>query len=379
VYDDLLSVADAEDAILPLAENLARVHVMRGDDLAAQAYTDRALQLAEARQDWERVISLLSRQAVIWLNAGRPTGAIALLNAAVDLGRRHHLPRAMINPLLNTSAFLKNRDLVPARASGREAVELALQVGAHDLMRAAAINLALTCWVSGDWDEAEAVYAQHRDDLLAYPIDLMTIRAVLVFVRTARDEPVDFEVVVPELDASDVAGESVGALVEALIAEGAGHVEDAAAVFSRAADASYRAFGIDDDFAILWPFAIESVLAAGQTSEAERLLRYVAEAPLGLVTPLAHAHLLRLRALVGIARGNDAGDADADLELATQEFRDFGAPFYVARTLLERVRRMAERGDNEAAAPLVEEAEAIFVALRANRWVAETRGVSSLR
>ena len=40
---------------------------------------------------------------------------------------------------------------------------------------------------------------------------------------------------------------------------------------------------------------------------------------------------------------------------------------------------MTARGDDDAAAPLLQEAEAIFTDLRANRWLAETRGVSSLR
>jgi hypothetical protein len=285
----------------------------------------------------------------------------------------------MIIPLLNSTAFLKNRDVGAARASGREAVELTLQVGARDLLRAAAMNLALACWISGDWDEAEALYTQHEEDFRTGPVDLMTIRAVLVFIRTARDESVEFELAAPNFDIDDAAGEYVGALTEALLLERNGDAEGAAVLLARAVDVCHRAFGIDDDFAVLWPFAVERIVAAGHMSDAERLLGYVAHAPPGLVTPLAHAHLFRLRALIGIARGDDPAAVDADLELATQEFRDFGAPFYLGRTLLERAHRLGERGDREAAAPLLEEAEALFVDLRADRWVAETRGVNSLR
>ena len=378
VYDELTSVAGADDAILRLAEGLARVHMMKGEDPAAQVYNDRALVIAEARQDWERVVSLLNRQALMWLNAGRPTGAIALLRAAVDLGRREHLPRAIVVPLLNLSAFLKNRDLDEARAAGRDAVEAAQQAGARDLVRNAAMNLALTCWVSGDWDEAEALHVRHHDDFLNHAVDRMTMHAVLVFVRSARDEPIDFEVVPPEYDVSNAVAEYIDALVQALLAEADGDLDKAALEFTRAADVAHRMAGIEDDFAVLLPFAVESALAAGHTSEAERILGYVADAPSGLVTLLAHAHLLRARALVGIVRGDEPAVVDADLGLATQEFRELGARFYVARTLLERARRMGERGDHEAAASLLEEAESIFVDLRANRWVAETRGVSSV-
>ena len=336
VYDELTSLPGADDAILRLAENLAHVHMMQGDDPTAQIYNDRALGLAEARQDWERVVSLLNRQALFWLNVGRPTGAIALLRAAVELGQRERLHRAIVTPLLNLSAFLKNRDLDEARAAGREAVEAAQQAGARDLVRMAAMNLALTCWVSGDWDEVEALHVRHHDDFLHHAVDCMTMRAVLVFVRTARDEPIDFEVVAPEYDTSNKAAEYIHALVEALLAEADGDLGKAALEFTRAMDVAHHMAGIEDDFAVLLPFAVESVLAAGQPGEAERLLRYVADVPPGLVTPLARAQLLRSRALVGIARGADQAAVTADLELATQEFRDLGARFYVARTLLER-------------------------------------------
>jgi tetratricopeptide (TPR) repeat protein len=379
VYDELTNVPGADDAILRLAENLARVYMMAADDAEAQIYNDRALGLAEARQDWERVVSLLNRQALFWLNVGRPTGAIALLRAAVDLGRREHLPRATITPLLNLCAFLKNRDLDEARTAGRDAVEASLQAGARDLLRMAALNLGLTCWVSGDWDEAEALLVRHHDDFLSAPVDLMMMRAVLVFIRTARDEPIDFELVVPDYDTSNAAAESVDALIQALLAEADGDRNKTALEFIRAMDIAHRMAGIEDDFAVLLPFAVESVIAAGRTGEAVRLCQYVDDAPAGVVTPLARAQLLRSRALAGIERGDDNARVDADLELATQEFRDLGARFYIARTLLERARRMGERGDGEAAAPLLAEAEAIFVDLRANRWVSEIRDVSLAR
>jgi tetratricopeptide (TPR) repeat protein len=379
VYEKLVGVPDTEEAILLLADKLAAVSSARNEDDAAQAYNDRALTLAEAGQDWERVVSLLNRQAILWLKTGRPTGALALLRASVDLGRREHLPRAMINPLLNMSAFLKNRELELARVAGREAVEVTLQAGARDLIRNSSLNLALADWVSGDWDGVEALFSQYSDDLASHHLELAMFRSLLVLIRTARGELIDIEFEVPVFDATDDIGLSISAWMEGLAAEADGDAAQGALLLARATDAAHRAFGIDDDFPVLWPLSVESVLATGDTREAARLLGLVADAPVGVVTPLAHAHLLRLRALVGRARDDDAVAVDADLEAAAQEFRDFGAPFYLARTLLERARHLQERGDGGDAAALLEEAEAIFVDLRANRWVAETRGVSSLR
>jgi len=258
-------------------------------------------------------------------------------------------------------------------------VKLTTQAGARDLVRWSVGNLALTCWLSGDWDDVEVLYTQHYDDFVNYPTSLALFQSVVVFVRTARDEPLDLGLVVPDYDPDDLSGEYMAALVEAQLSEAEGDVQKAARAFAHSADAVHRSAGLDDDFAIIWPFAIECVLAAGDTTEAERLLSYAVDAPPGLVPPLAHAHLLRLRALIGIARGDEGAAIDADLELATKEFRDFGARFYVARTLLEQARRMSERGDEDGAEPLRAEAEAIFVDLKAKRWVAEARRVSSFQ
>jgi len=379
VYEQLLGVADAEPAIMLLADKLAATSNARGDVDASQLYNDRALTLAEAGQEWERVVGLLNRQAIIWLGRGRPTGAMALLRAAADLGRREHLPRATVNPLLNIGAFLKNRDLDAARVAGREAVESTLQAGARDLIRSSTLNLALSDWVSGDWDEAEDLYTQYADDFVGHAVEHALYLVLLASIRTARDEPLDLVLDPPEYDATDESSIAVGMWVEALAAGLRGDSESAARLYARSADAANRAFGVDDDFPLVWPEAVESALTAGKTADAERLIGIIADAPMGVVTPFAHAQLHRLQALLGIARGDDPIAVDGHLELAAQEFREFGARFYLARTLLERARRIEAGGDVDGAAPLLEEAEAIFVDLRANRWIAETRGVTADR
>jgi class 3 adenylate cyclase/tetratricopeptide (TPR) repeat protein len=379
VYEGLADVPDADAAIMELAHVLSRAFAERNDYESATPYGDRAMELAEANQDWERVSSLLSGRGVAWLFTGRPTGGIALLRGAAELGRRHDVPRASIRPLLNLCAFLKNQDLDGARAAGREAVEVTIQVGARDLLTMAALNLALAYWVSGDWDELERLYAQHQDDFFLYPFDLMLLRATMALVRTARGEPIDFDPLI-EVSDDDIPAvfAHIPALATAVAAEVAGRAEDAARAHILSVDLVHELAGIDDDFPIFWPVAVESALAAGDVDGGARLLGYVADVPPVLVSPLARAQWIRLRALVAIARGDgDDVAIDADLARATDAFRAFGAPYYVARTLLERAERASVSGDADAAAPLRQEAEEIFVSLRAERWVAESRAVGS--
>ena len=374
--DSLEDVPGADDAVFQLLFSLGRAYGSVSDQ-EASTYTERALVMAEARQDWEMVAGLLNRLYVVWMNAGCPTLAFALLRAGVDLGRRHRKPKPMIFGLLNMSTALKSRDLDAALVAGREAVDTAEQTGRRDLLLVAAMNLGLTCWVSGDWDEAERLWAHLKDDLHNHPLEVALFRSTMWLVRDARGES-------RGLDAADIGvpafdpAEYVGPLVNGLQAQADGDGDTAAQELVRSTDLAHAASGIDDDFGILWPVAVESALAVRGVAEAERLLRYVADAPPGLVTPLVQAHLPRLRALVAIEVGADAAAIDADLELATQELREFGARFYLGRVLLERGNRLAERGDQEAAAALLAEAERTFVDLKANRWLAETRRVGSL-
>jgi hypothetical protein len=207
----------------------------------------------------------------------------------------------------------------------------------------------------------------------------MLFQCLLVLIRTARDEPVGFEVEVIELDSADDVSGYMLALAEALVAEARGDVRAATRHYASSVDSAYRVMGTEDDFAIVWPLGVEALLAAGEVGEAERLVRHVADVAPGLVSPLARVHLLRLRALVASARGDDAERVEADLDRATDAFREFGVPFYLARTLLERGHLLAGRGDDAAAAPLLAEAEELFTGLRANRWLAQLRGVSSVR
>jgi class 3 adenylate cyclase/tetratricopeptide (TPR) repeat protein len=378
-YERIADAPDADDTILALSEVLARSYFLQGDTRSAFPYADRAMELAEAREDWARVVTLLSRQAVGWSNSGRPTGAVALLRAAVELGRREHLVRPTIVPLLNLNALLKNRDLAGSRAAGRDAVEATLQTGSLDMLRVSALNLAITCWVSGDWDEAEALYEQHQEGIASFPLDEMFFRSIVALIRTARDQPIGFDLEVAPLDEVDETSGYLVALAEAQIAAAVGDARTAADRYSEVVESAIRVMGTEDDFTIVWPLGVEGVLAAGDVDEAARLVGHVAGAAPGRVSPLARVHLLRLRALVASERGDDPAEVDADLGRAADAFREFGVPFYLARTLLERGRLLAERGDDEAAAPLLEEAAAIFASLRATRWSDQVRELTSTR
>jgi hypothetical protein len=164
----------------------------------------------------------------------------------------------------------------------------------------------------------------------------------------------------------------VGAMVqlEALRAAASDDMDRAADLSVAAIDASISAAGIDDDFALYWPLGVEYSLLAGDVDRAERLLQPVTEAASGVVTPLVHAQLFRLRGMIAAARG-DLESADSELSRGTDELRAFGAPYYLARTLLSLAE--VRRDSGLPASDLLDEARAIFDMLGARPWVEATR------
>jgi tetratricopeptide (TPR) repeat protein len=154
--------------------------------------------------------------------------------------------------------------------------------------------------------------------------------------------------------------------LQALAAAQLGQFDDALRLSQVALDEAMAAAGLDDDFALYWPVAIEYAIQVGDLDRAERLLALVGDAAPGLVTPLAHAHFLRLRGMVAAQQGRLA-EADEDLSRAADELRAFGERFFLARAQLARAELMHTTA--VPAADLLAEARQIFVSLGAQPWV----------
>jgi class 3 adenylate cyclase/tetratricopeptide (TPR) repeat protein len=368
VYQELQDEQAAHREVSELASELARLHAYMGSHSEGERYAKRALQSAEARSDWPQVVELLMRYGTLWIFQGMPTGGLAMLRSSVDLAREHDLPYEMLRPLGNVISFQNSRDLVAAEAAGREALEIATRLNAGDRRGLIAINLCLGLWSGGRWDELEDVATLVDDE----DVQSRVLAWLLIgLVRSARGT---FDATVAVDDLHDEVDDpyQVGAMVqlEALRAAASDDMDRAADLSVAAIDASISAAGIDDDFALYWPLGVEYSLLAGDVDRAERLLQPVTEAASGVVTPLVHAQLFRLRGMIAAARG-DLESADGDLSRGTDELRAFGAPYYLARTLLSLAE--VRRDSGLPASDLLDEARAIFDMLGARPWVEATR------
>ncbi len=131
-----------------------------------------------------------------------------------------------------------------------------------------------------------------------------------------------------------------------------------------------RAAGIGDDFAHLWPPLVEAAVAIDDLALAERLLEPVATAAPGIVAPLVLAQSLRLRGLVGAARGDDPATVEADLRTGVAALGAFGAVGLGARAEEELARWLVDQGRGDEAAQLIDRVAATYSDIGADGWLA---------
>jgi class 3 adenylate cyclase/tetratricopeptide (TPR) repeat protein len=370
-------VVGAEPAALALYTALATALRTQGHNDAAMRCYDRCIQLAEALSDWRLLIRNLNSYGGCLVTLGRPTVGIALINAALDLARREQVIGGEIMPLNNLAALQLYRDLAAAKKAAEEGLSSARRLGEHTHESWVATNLSFAQWFDGSWDEVLALVDECGASAPGVALQWRVLIMPRLMVLTARGEDFDEPAVQELVDSSDMLSTQFGMLEQAIVASAQHRVEDAAELAIAGTDGFYSWAGIEDDFPLFWVPAIEFALAAGRLADANRLLHQVADSPDGLTPPYLRAQLHRMTALIRLAEGVDTG-AEANLNLAIEGLRAYGAPFYVARAQLELADLLHRQGRGTDAVSHSEAAHATFDALGAKPWSERAAALSSL-
>jgi hypothetical protein len=144
----------------------------------------------------------------------------------------------------------------------------------------------------------------------------------------------------------------------------------------------HAANGIDDDFHLTLPPAVESALACQQLDVADEALSLLRHQTTLAFQPYLAAQAQRLEALLLVARATDDVDASADLDVAAarlsaaaDELGAFGAPYWQARAQLDLAQLLIGRGGAGAAEGEIAAKQALsaFEALGAPVWAARAR------
>jgi tetratricopeptide (TPR) repeat protein len=111
-----------------------------------------------------------------------------------------------------------------------------------------------------------------------------------------------------------------------------------------------------------------AALQLGDEQAVEELIRFVAELPPALRTPLLRSTCARFEGLLAARRG-DTKSADERLAAAARELREIEAPFNVAQILLDHAELLSGARRDDEAAPLLAQARAMFERLGARPWL----------
>ena len=370
-YEELHEQPDAAEVAAALALCVARAYyIAAGQNTLALTWFDRAVVLAEALDDVPLLASTLASYAGALILDGRSHMGLGLLQVSLELARRADDPKLELRPINNMVSFLAAREPALAREYAEAGLAVVRRIGDRDWGQYLFASAGHVYWNLGAWDEALAVLAEA---VQGPELETSSTTPVMYIYKTAIDDARGVMAPVPVLEPAqsgqhtDLMLEAGLLLTQAAVVRRAGDLKKAAELSRTAFDSCHLASGIDDDFPIFWLFAIDDQLAVDDAATARDMLSVVDESPRGRIPVLQSALLPWLRARIDVAAGERA-NVDADFQDGIARLRQFGAPFYLARALLDYAEQLDEQGKVALAMPLATEALELFTGLGATAW-----------
>jgi tetratricopeptide (TPR) repeat protein len=376
---EVLVREEPDQDLAELAAQLGRLHWFHGDVERAAERVETALEIAETLWLPEVVAQALITKAIVADTQGRSEESLALLKHALEVARENDLPAAMLRAYHNLGDTLARRDrYAEALESFRSAVALGRRAGNVQWQVTATSEIAVLLALTGAPEEALETMGSLSDAELEVGFlgGLACVVPPLLVPRGALDQARALLERFARFEASDdVQERSAHSLIRASIARAEGRNAEALACAEQAlADLPLigaAAQPMKDTFVE----ALEASLALGDLDKVRELLARIDALRPRERTPFYRAHASRFRARLAIAAGTD-GDVEADFEEAARLFQEYGVPFWLAVTQLERGEWLVADSRQDEAEPLLAEARAIFERLEAKPWTERVDRVS---
>ena len=369
---------EAAPVAAQLALQCARGYYLSfGDADASIPWFDRAVQLNEALEDLPQLSATLASYGGAFVLVGRPRMGLGLLRISLEIARDIDDPNSQLRPLNNLVSFLATRDLHAAIAYADEGLAIVRRLKDREYGMSLGGSAMHVYWIGGQWDEALALHAELGEGLETNSL-LVIMQAYAALISACRGEQVAPLASVPALhgNRADVMVDLIADFLEGAAARASGDIARAAALTTTVAIRWASLTGIDDDFPTFWLAGVDDALAGGDVARARELLALVSERPHGHITTYIRCQLPRVRAIVSAAAG-DHENVERDFVTAAAALRDFGATYWLARTLLEHAEWLVAQGRELQAPPLAGEAARIFDELRATPWFERASAVGA--
>jgi tetratricopeptide (TPR) repeat protein len=350
---------------------LANLLTFEGKHEEALEAADAALTIGEPLEQWRTVVSAFQTVAMIRAKHGRQEESRALRERALAVALEHDLSSDAMRAYNNLADHWLQLDRFgEAVAVAQRGLELAQARGDRRWATVLTLMLCSARVDRGEWDALpelgdDGLPNTGGDELarLGYLMPLARVQAGTgdveavnrtLALATQLSGSQNVEWAAPPQVARAIALRFFGRNEEALetamaIATGPGEIanEDRREAYL---EAGLAALELGDDAAV------------------ERLIRFVAEMPPALRTPLLRSGAARLEGLLAARRGETKA-ADERLATAARELQEIEAPFNLAQILLEHAEVLGSDGREDEAASLLARARAVFEQLGARPWL----------
>ena len=377
----VLSGEEPDPDIALVAAQLGRFLAVAGRHEEAVPPLEEALELAEHLELPEVYSQALASRAIGLTNRGRLREAETLLRHALEVALDQGLTGAALRAHNNLGVVLESLDrFADAIDLGNQSIALARRTGDRPRELSWLAGAIIDLVAAGRWDEAQA----QAEEALAAP-ELSSIEWVAagltdlmpVFIHRGRIEGArDLLQNLPGQDTDNPETRLGYDLARMRLMRAEGKSAEALATGQQAL-AGVAHLGLTR--ALMKQVLVEAIEAAldlGDAERAEELLGVVRGARPGQVTPYLRAHAARLAARIEAVAGN-ADSVEPGFVAAEQGFRDVGAPFDLAVSLLEHAEWLAARGRTDEAEQPLTEAREIFAQLEATPWIERVERASS--
>ncbi|WP_246136702.1 ATP-binding protein [Leekyejoonella antrihumi] len=368
-WDQLVGNPQAQTGELcELGRNLGTFHLFDGHFTEALPYLDKANAIAESLGDPRHLARTVMTLCSYYRSSGAGRVAEALAWEAVRLARAVDDPGSLAVALGGIAMGQLYEDARQALETFNEVVTVAARSGNVGTIQNSVSNRCSLLFLAGRWDEFDRTLPEPA---ATRPGDYAMQRSQSLWLTLPRGRA-SSPAPLPDRHSEIAQDRYWFAHLRMIELQLAGRLTESVAAGQEAVAVAFETLGVLEDFALIWPPAVEIAVEAGELDVARQLLEPVAGLPPGLQRPLLSALLKRLRGLVAVAGGGDLESAEADLRAAIAGFEQCGAPPLRARTqevlarLLHSVGRTDEVGEPLAAA------RATYRALGAAGWLAAT-------
>jgi class 3 adenylate cyclase len=356
--------ADPDTDTVKVLNQLALVVAFAGSPEADRLTLD-ALVLGQALGvGIEQLGSMFLTRGIFLGIAERRPEAVAYLRESARLADQSGDTLSLGRALLNLSDALNVTDSAAAADAARTAAGHLRRAGARDYLSWAIVNVALALFMLGDWDAADSELSQAVDSPgLADLENLACLRSWLAALRGDAATAETMLAGVRDMAASeDPQAQGLVSVVRAFTAAARHQPEDALR-HARSALAQGGVLGASSDaLRWAWPLAARAAHELHDDAATGELLTKLDSYQPGYLAPMLRAErdLVRVRLA---ARDGDQSAAPV-FAAAVTSLREMSTPYHLAHGLLDYAQYLANRGDADAVAAAIEEAQAIAERLR---------------